>query len=191
MEFGSDVLFVSTVQETEDIYEDEVNDGIANCAKEQAEAWAQEAEETGAGASQFIGRLLKLTGSLKDKRVAATRAGAMGTTTRLQPRFNKGMSSRYDAVCGARAGQEQQVYKEGAAASKATHQQVEAENCSRRKLAAGWQPSFEPVSGAMFYQHSTTGERTWEKPLEDVTIDTTVTEKVTGGALAEPSRRPR
>mmetsp|Transcript_133412 Transcript_133412/g.426492 ORF Transcript_133412/g.426492 Transcript_133412/m.426492 type:complete len:1270 (+) Transcript_133412:62-3871(+) len=179
MEFGSDVLFVSTVQETEDIYEDEVNDGIANCAKEQAEAWAQEAEETGAGASQFIGRLLKLTGSLKDKRVAATRAGAMGTTSRLQPRFNKGMSSRYDAVCGARAGQEQQVYKEGAAASKATHQQVEAENCSRRKLAAGWQPRFDPVSGAMFYQHSTTGETTWEKPLEDVTIDTTVTEKVT------------
>jgi len=103
MEFGSTSLFVRAVKESEDIYEDEVNDGIANCAKEQAEAWAQEAEETGAKQSDFINRLLQLTGGLKDKRIAATRAGAMGTKSRLQPRYQKGMSAKYDAVAQKRA----------------------------------------------------------------------------------------
>ena len=45
---------------------------------EQAEAWAEAANETGEEPSEFIGRLLKMTGKLKDQRVAATRAGAMG-----------------------------------------------------------------------------------------------------------------
>ena len=36
MDWGSDKLFVDTYAETEEIYADEVNDGIASCAEEQA-----------------------------------------------------------------------------------------------------------------------------------------------------------
>mmetsp|Transcript_79435 Transcript_79435/g.199620 ORF Transcript_79435/g.199620 Transcript_79435/m.199620 type:complete len:1284 (+) Transcript_79435:52-3903(+) len=176
MEFGSKIFLASDVQETEDIYEDEVNDGIANCAKEQAEAWAQEAAETGAESSEFISKLLGLAGSLKDKRVAATRAGAMGTKSRLQPRYQKGMSTRYDAVCGARAGDEQKAHQERAVATACMHREAQAENCARRRLAAGWQPRFDPESCTMFYEHAATGQTLWEKPLEDALIDSSVTE---------------
>jgi hypothetical protein len=180
MEFGSAVLFSSALTETEDIYEDEVNDGIANCAKEQAEAWAQEAAETGAENSAFIERLLRLTGGLKDKRVAATRAGAMGTKSRLQPRFQKGMSAKYDAVVTERTGQEYQQGRERALAAANAFEAAEEENCQRRCMAAGWRARFDPVSGNMYYAHMTTGKTTWEKPLEDSRIDTSVKEQAVG-----------
>lgn len=177
MEFGSSVFFMSTVRETEDFYEDEVNDGIANGAKEQAEAWAQEAEETGAGDSQFIGHLLQLTGALKDKRIASTRAGAMGTQSRLQPRFQKGMSARYDAVCGARVGEEKKTSDERHAAMVACQNQAESENNKRNCLAPGWKPRFDPTSGAMFYENAQTGATSWEKPLLDTKIDVSAKEQ--------------
>jgi len=177
MEFGSNVLFVSKLEETEDIYEDEVSDGIANCAKEQAEAWAQEAAETGAGNSDFLGQLLKMTGALKDKRVAASRAGAMGTKSRVQPRFQKGMSSRYDAVCGERMGQEKRNHEKRCAAAAKLQEVTEAENAQRLRLAKGWVPRFDVASGAMFYENTSTGATCWEKPLENVHVDTSVKEQ--------------
>ena len=42
MDWGSDKLFVDTYAETEEIYADEVNDGIASCAEEQAAVWSLE-----------------------------------------------------------------------------------------------------------------------------------------------------
>jgi actin-related protein len=170
------VILSEVAKETEDFYEDEVQDGIANCAKEQAEAWAQEAAETGQGQSEFIRRLLQLTGSLKDKRIAATRAGAMGTKTRLQPRFQKGMSSKYDAVVDARVRMEKQTFKDRSAAASKTFAAAEAENGQRRRLAAGWKPRFDPVTHSMYYENASTGEHSWEKPLEDARIDTSVVE---------------
>jgi actin beta/gamma 1 len=170
-------LLASIVNETEDIYEDEVNDGIANCAKEQAEAWAQEAEETGAKQSEFIRRLLQLTGGLKDKRIAATRAGAMGTKSRLQPRYQKGMSAKYDAVVQERAAQEHHTCRERAKAAAQTFMAAEEENNQRQRLAEGWRPRFDPESGCMYYEHVATGNTTWEKPLEDVKIDASVKER--------------
>jgi actin-related protein len=178
MEFGSSSLFASTVKEIEDIYEDEVNDGIANCAKEQAEAWAQEAAETGAERSEFIQRLLKVTGGLKDKRVAATRAGAMGTKSRLQPRYQKGMSAKYDAVVQQRGMQERRACQERVKAAAEIFQATEEENGQRQVLAAGWRPRFDQASGCMYYEHGPTGQTTWEKPLEKSKIDISVKEKV-------------
>ena len=45
MEFGATQIFVDLHGDTEDIYAEEVNDGIANCAKEQADAWRATAQE--------------------------------------------------------------------------------------------------------------------------------------------------
>lgn len=45
MEFGSNKVFVDLHADTEDIFAEEVNDGIANCAKEQADAWRATAQE--------------------------------------------------------------------------------------------------------------------------------------------------
>ena len=45
MEFGSNKVFVDLHGDTEDIFAEEVNDGIANCAKEQADAWRATALE--------------------------------------------------------------------------------------------------------------------------------------------------
>jgi len=177
MEFGSRSLFASVVQETEDIYEDEVNDGIANCAKEQAEAWAEAASETGEEPNEFIGRLLQMTGKLKDQRVAAMRAGAMGTKSRLQPRFQKGMSTKYDAVVNARAEQERKVFQERTAEASVRGKAAEEENARRRRLAPNWQPRFDDVSGAMYYENLLTKETTWEKPLEDALIDASAEEQ--------------
>jgi len=170
MDFGSKAFFVAGAPETEDIYEDEVKDGIANCAKEQAEAWAQEAQETGGdGASEFVGRLLALTGSLKSKR--STRAGALGTTSRLQPRFQKGASASYDAVCGARAGEEAKAREERRRSMADAQRVAEAEAVGRRRLADGWVPRFDPGTGAMYYEHPATGAVSREKPLADDTVD--------------------
>ena len=47
MEFGADVCFVDVHRDTEDIFQLEVDDGLANCAKEQAEAWRDAADEEG------------------------------------------------------------------------------------------------------------------------------------------------
>jgi actin beta/gamma 1 len=154
-----------------------VNDGIANCAKEQAEAWAQEASETGIEDSEFIKRLLQVTGNLKDQRIAAKRAGAMGTQTRLQPRYQKGMSAKYDAVVQERAKKEQQASLERAKAAAQAFEAAEKENCQRQCLADGWRSRFDPVSGCMWYLHAATGKTTWTKPLDEAKIDVSVKEQ--------------
>lgn len=50
----------------------------------------------------FAGRLLAFAGSLRSRRSA--RADASGTTSILQPDFQRGANFRADTVCGARAG---------------------------------------------------------------------------------------
>ena len=45
MEFGSKYLFLDISKETEEIYQDEIEDGLASCAQEQAEIWEVAAEE--------------------------------------------------------------------------------------------------------------------------------------------------
>jgi len=177
MELGCKVLFASDVQDTEDFYEDEVNDGIANCAKEQAEAWAQSAAEAGVELSGFVRKLLQEAGALKDKRVAASRSGAMGTKSRLQPRYNKGMSSRYDAVVRDRTEHESKTHKEQIAWAAASAEAAEAEDRQRRRLAQGWRPRFSPESGKMYYEHTETGRTSQQKPLEDEYLDTSVKEE--------------
>jgi hypothetical protein len=49
MNFGSTLAFVPLQEETEPIYQDEVEDGIAACASAQAEIWATEAANAETG----------------------------------------------------------------------------------------------------------------------------------------------
>eukprot|EP00966_Prymnesium_polylepis_P309606 7153479-Prymnesium_polylepis.1 len=60
MEFAGECCFVCLHDEREHIFEDEVNDGIAHAAKEQAEAWATAAAEDG-NDSTFVRELIGLT----------------------------------------------------------------------------------------------------------------------------------
>ena len=82
------------------IFEDEVQDGIAHAAKEQADVWATAAAEEG-NDSTFVRELVSLTSSYLRKKDGA-RAGEMGTTSRLQPRFQKGKAQEYDRLVETR-----------------------------------------------------------------------------------------
>ena len=90
MNFASSHVFCDLHHETEPIYADELTDGIAHAAKEQAEAWQQAADEDGVD-SAFVRELILLTSQEMDKkRAGVARAGELGTKSRLQPRMKSG-----------------------------------------------------------------------------------------------------
>jgi actin beta/gamma 1 len=102
----------SGVEETEDIFLDEVQDGIASGAAEQAAVWEEAARESQDPATAaFVTEILAMTRTCAEARAAAAaaaagpakRAGAMGTTTRMQPRYQRGKQQAYDAVVDRRA----------------------------------------------------------------------------------------
>ena len=73
MNFGSvDVLFEAFASE-EDIYTDEINDGIASCAEQQAKIWAVAANEADQSGSMdtklaaFVADLVKMTQNYTNK----------------------------------------------------------------------------------------------------------------------------
>jgi hypothetical protein len=99
------VILADVNGETEDIYADEVEDGIAAGAQEQAKLWAEAAKEEGREGDSFVTELTRLTDGYKTARDGA-RAGALGTTTRLQPRFQKGKQQQFDAVVASRTAAE-------------------------------------------------------------------------------------
>eukprot|EP00727_Mastigamoeba_balamuthi_P000800 m51a1_g10717 putative actin (1113) ;mRNA; r:219305-223208 len=76
---------------------DEIEDGIAACAKDQAEVWAGAAREAGRENDPFVAQLLRLAEVCSTRKQGA-RAGALGTTTRVQPRFQKGKQQQFDAA---------------------------------------------------------------------------------------------
>ena len=101
MDFASSVIFADIHNEKEQVYTDEVNDGIAHAAKEQAEVWAIEAEEQGSDTG-FVRDLVSLTSKYISARAGQQRAGELGTKSRLQPRYQKGKALEYDRVVSAR-----------------------------------------------------------------------------------------
>jgi len=157
--------------EQEDIYQDEVADGLANCAEEAAAAWAREAKEQDRK-DPFIGKLLALTracaGNREDKK--AKPQGAMGASTRVQPRFQDGKTQQYDQLANERGTQEQSKAAERTEEQEKLGQQVEKENMSRKKMAPGWKPKYDTVTQAMYYVNTKSGEISWTKPLSDETM---------------------
>ena len=102
MDFGSRILLAGApLHDLEDIYRDDVNDGIASMAKEQAEAWALEYEELqGAEAAEtkdeqqgsaadrksFLASLIALCARVVNSKAGAkagARHGPMGSRTRV------------------------------------------------------------------------------------------------------------
>jgi len=110
---GGTHLHVDVDGVEEPIYEDEVRQGIASGAAEQAEVWAAAATEDGNQArmdAEFLRNLKALTG-----RSAAKRAGrgAFATATRTQPRNAKpGRAAAFDAVVAQRTAAEQRARAE-------------------------------------------------------------------------------
>ncbi|KAK3271134.1 hypothetical protein CYMTET_20495 [Cymbomonas tetramitiformis] len=108
MEFASKLVLADIDGLEEDIYIDELQDGIASAAQEQAQAWIQTAQEEGEEPSEFIGSLLTLVRKYMSLRGGreGVRQGALGTTTRLQPCAKKGAQQFYNAVTHARQAEE-------------------------------------------------------------------------------------
>jgi len=188
MEFGSAQIFYDVLSEKEDIFKEEVEDGIANLAEEQAAVWAQEVQEQKKTCSpqrvQFVQRLLTLTKKVQQHAQAqvkarsavgnsSARAGAMGTKSRLQPRFVKGNSAKYDRVVRERTVAEAQKTKELEGKRKEGAQKSQEANENRRVLKDGWTAKFNHVTGKMFYKNKETGETTHDKAsiLSDKIID--------------------
>merc|ERR1719197_842067 len=82
---ASDVLYAGGGL-PEKIYSDEVENGLAHCALEQAEVWAAAAAEDGNENLDkgFLESLKKLSTMGQTKRAGR---GALATTTRVQPRL--------------------------------------------------------------------------------------------------------
>lgn len=61
MYFASTHAFYPTQDEQEDIFQDEIEDGIAACASTQAEIWANEAKTGATGLdAEFVQEIIKM-----------------------------------------------------------------------------------------------------------------------------------
>ena len=96
-------IYLTIDEQLEEIYKDEIEDGIANCAEEQAAIWAEGAkEDENAESKKFVEELLKMTKEIKAQKNGVVRSGGLGCKTRLQPRFQKGNQYKFDQVVAAR-----------------------------------------------------------------------------------------
>ena len=108
LKLGSTFLFVQNedAAEQENIYAEDLADGIASCAKEQAEVWKLEMEEEEEGASpaatsprhEFKRAMKALVNECLQENRTGKRRGACGTTSRQQPRNKPGAARRFDDV---------------------------------------------------------------------------------------------
>jgi hypothetical protein len=72
VEFGADSFYYPLVGEDEEIFVDEVEDGLAACAEEQAKLWAAQAQEEGRSLDYVVSLVEKLQ-TVKKKRGGCTR----------------------------------------------------------------------------------------------------------------------
>ena len=187
---ASQFAFAHIDEEQEEIYSEEIQDGIANCAEEQAQVWAKEAEEQQAYSddcsnADFVKNLLQLTKKFVNKRntgaaASASRQGAMGTKSRLQPRYQKGKTAQYDRVAKKRAEGEKQKLQKVEMRKQEQALQAERENTERQVMLPEWSVKFDKQSESMFYFNSKTGKTTWDKSecMTTASIDTSTKEDV-------------
>lgn len=175
MQFASSFVLANDAS-TEDIYKEEVDDGVANTAEEQAKVWAMEAQEQGTD-SEFVRRLL---GTIKSCQASkdGKRQGAMGTTTRIQPALQKGKQGTFDSAVRQQTQQEQKNRSKEEEKKRELAEQLERENESRYVMAPGWASKYDYETQKMYYYNSATRAVQWEKPLLEQKIDAKKEESV-------------
>ena len=151
MEFGATHLFFDNGEETETIYIDEVNDGIASCADEQAQVWAMTAEEEGKENDPFLKKLTSITRVCLDEKKREKNqveqekkrkekeeekggrgkkpVGAFGCRTRVQPRMaGKGKQmGEFDRVVRERVRKENKEKVKGEEEERKLFEEAERE----------------------------------------------------------------
>jgi len=178
---GSTALLATLCDEREEIYEEDIQDGIANLALEQARAWALEADET--GETGYVQELLRLTQQCVAQR--AVRAGALGTTSRLQPRYQKGKSNQFDSLVGARTARETEAARREEAVGRGLAKAAEEENRERRRMPLGWACKLDRETRCMYFYNASTGESRWEKPLMEERMGDDVEEELDTAGLSD------
>eukprot|EP01125_Pyxidicula_operculata_P019969 TRINITY_DN7271_c0_g2_i1.p1 TRINITY_DN7271_c0_g2~~TRINITY_DN7271_c0_g2_i1.p1 ORF type:complete len:1174 (-),score=286.61 TRINITY_DN7271_c0_g2_i1:74-3595(-) len=128
IKFGSKYAFIPGDNDNaeEDIYQEDVNDGMAAGAKFAAEIWAEEAKKGDSNIdTEFVNELLKMTNpqipqqkvsiegkDLNHHDIVDENLGAFNSTRRLQPRYQKGKASEFDRKVQARTDLEMVVKKQ-------------------------------------------------------------------------------
>jgi hypothetical protein len=169
---GTNSVFLDVYKDAEEIYSDELEDGIAHSAMEQAQTWQRAVQEGSVSVdAEFVASLVQLTGAYQVKRTAE-RAGAFSTKTRLQPRFAKGgaAAQQYDQKCQTRAASEAVALAKRDAALKEL--QRRADEQERVRLA---QLGLDPASAAAAAANTAASAQT---SLTDVFGDTVGYENV-------------
>lgn len=118
--FGSSFVFAPKVtEEPEEIFQDEIDDGLSEGAQEQAKVWAEaikNKEMTEGVDTAFLEELQKMfqstakpkpTGPAKQLQdQQASHAGVFSANVRLQPRYEAGAAQKFDQAVKVRAAQE-------------------------------------------------------------------------------------
>eukprot|EP01125_Pyxidicula_operculata_P008162 TRINITY_DN275_c0_g2_i1.p1 TRINITY_DN275_c0_g2~~TRINITY_DN275_c0_g2_i1.p1 ORF type:complete len:1179 (+),score=388.10 TRINITY_DN275_c0_g2_i1:39-3575(+) len=140
MNFGSEFVYLAKEIEEEEIFQDEIDDGIAAAAQEQAKIWAEAAKEEGSLMDpSFVAELMRMgqeqakaRGTTSKKKEFHNEAqtdhnGVFSSTMRLQPRFEKGGAQKYDAVVKQRIADDLKKKKQAYAKTTQLKQQKEEE----------------------------------------------------------------
>ncbi|KAL6071768.1 actin [Balamuthia mandrillaris] len=127
------------VEETEDIFQDEIEDGIAACAMAQAKIWAeaaQEEENKGLVDKAFISELIRM-GQEHERTVdrvqemhsdaMSSHNGVFSSVRRLQPRYQKGKAQQYDVLANNRTNAEMAAKKKRARQREAELRRLQAQ----------------------------------------------------------------
>eukprot|EP01105_Mastigella_eilhardi_P018376 TRINITY_DN4244_c0_g1_i1.p1 TRINITY_DN4244_c0_g1~~TRINITY_DN4244_c0_g1_i1.p1 ORF type:complete len:1146 (+),score=215.48 TRINITY_DN4244_c0_g1_i1:73-3510(+) len=155
--FASACAYVDVSGETEDIYQDDIDDGIATCAEEQAKIWAQAAKEQGAD-PMFVRELLRYVGA-----GASARKGALGTQTRLQPRFQKGKQEHFDQAVKQAGEVELKKVEETRQKMELLHKQAEQEEALH--IVSGAAETVAPSTELTLPAHAT-----WDESAQPLVI---------------------
>eukprot|EP00041_Stephanoeca_diplocostata_P022556 m.539834 g.539834 ORF g.539834 m.539834 type:complete len:1135 (-) comp22093_c0_seq3:103-3507(-) len=122
MDFGAPVAFNDVFKDSEDFFELEIQDGLANCAKEQALAWREAAIEEQADEEKLrvIDDIIRKCTMKRD-----------AAQTRVQPRFGKN-AAKYDGIVAGKVQTERTAVR--AAASHVHTKQQCGEEAELRRL---------------------------------------------------------
>lgn len=181
MYFASPYAFFPETEEQEEIYQDEIEDGIASCASTQAEIWANEAKSGATGLDpEFVQEIVKMgtkscsgKGDLTHNDAQTyhnglcslphivTSSGVFSSTLRLQPRFEKNKAHTYDQKVSQRTHQEKEArrqQKQQQTQLQELKKQQEKEDEEYQKRMQNHQPTSASSSTSFLQTSNSVGE---------------------------------